>query len=128
MKGADKKYVYPARKVLRKREFGGFSPFLCCPGKWSGQNGISHPHWVKICDDHNGQFNLRDKQKYEVLSATQSTYLSLLSIFHISFELFLVTCLNFFQQPKQMCSSRLTFSQMAKNGQIFNRLYTPTLG
>ena len=25
---------------------------------------------MKICDDHNGQTNLRAKQKYEVLSAT----------------------------------------------------------
>ena len=54
----------------RKRKFGGLSPFLCCPGKWSGLNRISHPHWVKICDNHNGQINLHTKQKYEVLSAT----------------------------------------------------------
>ena len=26
---------------------------------------------MKICDDHNGQINLRAKQKYEVLSTTQ---------------------------------------------------------
>ena len=31
---------------------------------------MSHPNWVKICDDHNSQINLRAKQKYEVLSAT----------------------------------------------------------
>ena len=55
MKGADRKYVRPAPKVLWKREFGGLSPFLFCPGKWSGLNRISHPHWVKVCDDHNGQ-------------------------------------------------------------------------
>ena len=60
--GADRKYVRPVRKV------GGLS--LCCPGKLSGLNRISHPHWVKICDDHNGQINLRTKQKHEVLSAT----------------------------------------------------------
>ena len=70
MKGADRKYVRPYRKVLTKRWFGGLSPFLCNPGKWSELNRISHPHWVKICDDHNGQINLRAKQKYEVLSAT----------------------------------------------------------
>ena len=70
MKRVDRIYVRPARKVLRKRKFGGLSPFLCCPGKWSGLNRISHPHWVKICDDHNGQINLRAKRKYEVLSAT----------------------------------------------------------
>ena len=29
----DRKNVRPARKILRKREFGGLSPFLCCPGK-----------------------------------------------------------------------------------------------
>ena len=70
MKGADSKYVRPVRKVLRKRVFGGLSPFLCCLEKWSGLNRISHPHWVKIWDDHNGQISLRAKQKYEVLSAT----------------------------------------------------------
>ena len=40
-------------------------------GKWSGLNKISHPHWAKICDDHNGQISLCSKQKYEVLSATR---------------------------------------------------------
>ena len=38
-----------------------------------GGNGLGrkgcHPHWVKICYDHNGQINLRAKQKYEVVSA-----------------------------------------------------------
>ena len=70
MKGADSGYVCPVQKVLRKRVFGGFSPFLCCPEKWSGLNRISDPHWEKICDDHNGRINLRAKQKYEVRSAT----------------------------------------------------------
>ena len=74
MKGADRKYIHPARKVLRKRLFGGLSPFLCCPGKWSRLNRISHPHWVKICDDHNGQINLCAKQKYKVLSSTDIRY------------------------------------------------------
>ena len=36
MKGTDRKYVRPVRKVLRNRQFGGLTPFLCCPGKWSG--------------------------------------------------------------------------------------------
>ena len=76
MKGADRKYVRPARKVLRKRKFGGLSTFLCCPGKWSGLNRICHPHSVKICDDHNGQINLRAKQKDEVLSATLDCIIS----------------------------------------------------
>ena len=49
---------------------GGLSPFLYCLEKWSGLNRISLSYWVKICDDHNGQINLRAKQKYEVLSAT----------------------------------------------------------
>ena len=62
--------VCPARKILRKRKFGTLSLPLNCLGKWPGQNGISNPHWVKICDDHNGQINLRAKQKYEVLPAT----------------------------------------------------------
>ena len=51
--------------------FGGLSPFWCCPEKWSGLNRISHPHWVKICADNNCQINLRAKQKYEVLSASE---------------------------------------------------------
>ena len=63
--------VHPScSKGSEKRGFDGLSPFLCCPGKWSGLNRISHLHWVKICDDHNGQINLRAKQKYEDLSAT----------------------------------------------------------
>ena len=65
----DRKYVRPARKILRKRGFDELSPFLCSLEKWSRQNRTSHPHWVKICDDHNGQINLRAKQKYKVLSA-----------------------------------------------------------
>ena len=59
MKGTDRKCVRPVQKVLKRRVFGGLSPFLCYPEKWSGLNRISHPHWVKICDDHNGQINLR---------------------------------------------------------------------
>ena len=40
------------------------------PGK-NGPGRIGcHPHWVKICGNHNGQINLRAKQKYEVLSAS----------------------------------------------------------
>ena len=58
-------------KCSEEESFGGLSPFLTCLGKWFGLNRISHPHWVKICDDHNGQINLHAKQKYEVLSATK---------------------------------------------------------
>ena len=67
----DRRFIHPAWKILRKRKFGALSPFLCDPGKSSGQNWISHPHWVKICDDHNTKINLRAKQKYKVLSAIQ---------------------------------------------------------
>ena len=49
----------------------GFHHFYVAWEKWSGQNRISHPHWVKICDNHNGQINLCAKQKYKVLSATE---------------------------------------------------------
>ena len=56
-------------EVLRKRVFGGF-PNLCCPERWSGMNRISHPDWVKLCVDPNGQIKLRAKQKYKILSAT----------------------------------------------------------
>ena len=45
--------------------------FYIALGRWPRQNGISHSHWVKICDNHNGQINLRAKQKYEVFSATK---------------------------------------------------------
>ena len=55
------KYVRPARKILRKREFGGLSPNPICPGKSSGPNGIRHPHRVKIYDVTNGRNNLRTK-------------------------------------------------------------------
>ena len=85
MKGADSKYICPFRKVLRKREFGRHSPFWCCPEKWSRLNRISHPHWVEICVDHNGQINLCAKQKYEVLSATNVlVYASLQHIYHVN--------------------------------------------
>ena len=71
MQGADRKCVRPVRKSSEEEEcLAGSSPFLCGPEKWSGKNRISHRHWVKICVDHNGQINLRAKQKYEVLSAT----------------------------------------------------------
>ena len=57
-------------EIFREREsLAGFHHFYVARGKWSGQNRISHPHWVTICDDQNGQINLRAKQKYEVLSA-----------------------------------------------------------
>ena len=72
MKTEDRKYVRPARKILRKIKFVGLSLPLICPGKSSGQNETNHPHWVKICDNHNDQMKLRAKQRYEVLSATIS--------------------------------------------------------
>ena len=58
-------------RVLRKKKvFGRLSPIWCCSEWWSGLNRISHPDWVKICGDPNGQIKLRAKQKYEFLSAT----------------------------------------------------------
>ena len=64
--------VHAASKEEAKREVEKWlaRPFYVAPGRWPRQNGISHSHWVKICDDHNSQINLRAKQKYEVLSAT----------------------------------------------------------
>ena len=35
---------------LRRGSFARFHRLLYCLGKSSGQNGISHPYWVKICD------------------------------------------------------------------------------
>ena len=40
-----------------EKVFGGLSPIWCCPEKWSGMYRISHPDWVKICADPNGQIN-----------------------------------------------------------------------
>ena len=60
---ADSNYVCPVRKLLKKRVFGGFSSIWCCPEKGSGMNRISHPDWVKIFIDPNGQIKLRAKTK-----------------------------------------------------------------
>ena len=60
-----------------RESLAGFHHFYVALEKWSGQNRINHPHWVKICDDHNGQINLRAKQKYEVLFAILSFQLKL---------------------------------------------------
>ena len=87
MKRKDRKYVCPARKILRKREsLAGFHHFYVAQEKWSGQNRISHPHWVKICSKHNSQINVSTKQKYEVLSATVSIicYLTQIILFNIN--------------------------------------------
>ena len=56
------KDVCPARKILRKREFGGLSLPLICMRKSSGQNGTNA------------------EQKYEVLSATILLLLVLLTV------------------------------------------------
>ena len=34
------------------------------------ENRLSHPDWVKLYVDPNGQIKLRAKQKYEIPSAT----------------------------------------------------------
>ena len=47
-----------------------FFNFWCCLERWFGLNRTSHPDWVKMFGDSNGQIRLRAKQKYEVLSAT----------------------------------------------------------
>ena len=39
------------KRYLRKRKFRALSPPLYCLGHFPGQNGISHPHWMKICDE-----------------------------------------------------------------------------
>ena len=40
-------------------------------------NRTSHPDWVKIFDDPNGQIKLHAKQKYKVISATHISKTSL---------------------------------------------------
>ena len=54
----------------RENVLAAFPNFWCCSDIWSGLNRISHPDWMKICGDPNGQIKLRAKQKYKVLSAT----------------------------------------------------------
>ncbi len=72
--------------------FGGPSPIWCCPEKWSGLNRISHPHWVKICVDPNGQINQRAKEKYEVLSATHINQTRLVGPYdNVVYELVLIS-------------------------------------
>ena len=41
----------------KEKVFVELSPIWCCSEKWSGLNRISHPDWVKICVDPNGQIN-----------------------------------------------------------------------
>ena len=43
-------------------------------------NRTSHPDWVKIFGDPNGQIKLRAKQKYKVLSATDYSNYSIIKI------------------------------------------------
>ena len=69
MKGADRNTSVLLERFWGRDNLAGFHHFYVVRGKWSGLNRISHHHWVKICDDRNGQINLRAKQKYEVLSA-----------------------------------------------------------
>ena len=57
MKRVDSKYICPVRKLLRKRVFSGLFPIWCCLEIGSRLNRISHPDWVKICVDPNGQIN-----------------------------------------------------------------------
>ena len=82
VQGTDRRCICPVRKVLRKRVFGGFLPFSFCSEKWSGLNRISHTHWVKICDHHNGQINLYAKQNMKVFLLQQNSYLSFI-IFYV---------------------------------------------
>ena len=44
----------------RDRVLAAFPNFWCCSERWSG---LSHPDWVKIFGDPNGQIKLRAKQK-----------------------------------------------------------------
>ena len=72
----------------RERVLAAFPNFWCCSERWSGLNRISHPDWVKIFGDLNGQIKLRAKQKYEVLSAT--SLLRWLSLLFDRFSFFFV--------------------------------------
>ena len=63
--------VHSNWRFLRNRVFWwAFPNFWCCSERWFRLNRISHPDWVKMFGDPNGQIKLRPKQKYEVLSAT----------------------------------------------------------
>ena len=54
----------------RKRDSQAFFNFCCCLEIWFGLNRTSHPNWVKMFGDSNGQIKLRAKQKFKFLSAT----------------------------------------------------------
>ena len=69
-KRANCHYVCPERRSSGEEKCLAAFPNLCCSERWSGMNRISHPDWVKICVDPNGQIKLRAKQKYEIFSAT----------------------------------------------------------
>ena len=69
LKGADRKMSILLEGCWGRDRFALFHR-LWIARERSGQNGISHPHWVKISDETNGQADLRAKQKFEVLSAT----------------------------------------------------------
>ena len=85
-----------------RESLAGFHHFYVSWEKWSEQNRISHSHWVKICDDHNDQINLRAKQKYEVLSATSSFLL--FSLLSFSFDYPLNYQFSFYIHRNLSCS------------------------
>ena len=44
--------------------------FYVAPRRWPGQNGISHSHWMKICDDQIVKLIYTPNKKTKVLSGT----------------------------------------------------------
>ena len=58
------------RERERERDWRAFFNFWCCWEIWFGLNRTSHPDWVKMFGDSNGQIKLRAKQKFKFLSAT----------------------------------------------------------
>ena len=45
------------KRSEEEKVFGGLSTIWCWSDKWSGLNKISHPDWLKLCVDPNGQIN-----------------------------------------------------------------------
>ena len=76
---------FPLRISERERDSQAFFNFWCRWEIWFGPNRTSHPDWVKMFGDFNGQIKLRAKQKFKFLSATSTeSYRYLQSLYQIA--------------------------------------------
>ena len=56
---------FPLRISDRERDLRAFFNFFCCLEIWFVLNRTSHPDWVKMFGDSNGQIKLPAKQKFQ---------------------------------------------------------------